>query len=445
MLTLIFFIFFLLFFLLFFKSTVTILVTNPFDGPSSPYGTISPPCHDDDLDLRLLLNTIHDTNFNPNQFPKNLLTCSTLKSFGLGICTKASIDGHPIQKAAQTFCPGTCSNYCDAAMNLKNRTVLIDDLFEQIDTFRHLIHQTIPSISMINIRSITTIPFEINSTVNAKQAHNLLTNYPVRSTPYQAAFERYTNYNQTAVEIQVVLPYVQSCDGSQMLRDIRKLAQDFKPNNNMYGFQVYGDIGVLLDSVDEVFKESPPIVAGVTLLVVFVMAGLSFRSCLIPIRLLGTVVVTLLYVGGCSVLMYQYVLGYDGIYWFVPICTACLVIGLTIDYDVFLISRIYEFRLDGYTTEASILRAMGKQSTTITTAGIIMTIAFSSLLLSKTVVLNQFGFILVSASLIDTFLVRTLLVPSLMFIAVETNWWPGKMPEGFKTRLVDDDVDGSSS
>merc|ERR1712166_950212 len=88
---------------------------------------------------------------------------------------------------------------------------------------------------------------------------------------------------------------------------------------------------------------------------------------------------------------------------------------------------------------------MGKQSTTITTAGIIMTIAFSSLLLSKTVVLNQFGFILVSASLIDTFLVRTLLVPSLMFIAVETNWWPGKMSEGFKTRLVDDDVDGSSS
>ena len=59
----------------------------------------------------------------------------------------------------------------------------------------------------------------------------------------------------------------------------------------------------------------------------------------------------------------------------------------------FCTSRIYEFRHRGYTTEASILRAMGKQSTTITTAGIIMTMAFSSLLLSKTVVLNQFGFV----------------------------------------------------
>ena len=71
---------------------------------------------------------------------------------------------------------------------------------------------------------------------------------------------------------------------------------------------------------------------------------------------------------------------------------------------------------------------MGKQSTVITTAGMIMTIAFSSLLLSDITVLNQFGFILVAASLVDTFITRTLLVPALMFIAVESNWWPGRVP-----------------
>ena len=67
-----------------------------------------------------------------------------------------------------------------------------------------------------------------------------------------------------------------------------------------------------------------------------------------------------------------------GIYWFVPICAASLTVGLTVDYDVFLISRIYEYRHAAYSTEASILRAVGKQSTTITTAGCIMAIAFSS-------------------------------------------------------------------
>ena len=60
--------------------------------------------------------------------------------------------------------------------------------------------------------------------------------------------------------------------------------------------------------------------------------------------------------------------------------------------------------------------------------GVIMTVAFSSLLLSDTVVLNQFGFVLVTATLIDSCIVRALLVPALMFCAVEWNWWPGKMP-----------------
>ena len=50
------------------------------------------------------------------------------------------------------------------------------------------------------------------------------------------------------------------------------------------------------------------------------------------------------------------------------------------------------------------------------------------LLLSDTPVLNQFGFVLVAASLVDTFVVRTLLVPALMFFAVDWNWWPGRVP-----------------
>jgi predicted RND superfamily exporter protein len=246
-----------------------------------------------------------------------------------------------------------------------------------------MVHQQI-NVDLENIRSITTLPFS-SGAITAREAHALLNGPLPRTTPYQAAFQRYTNYNHTAAEIQIVLPYGQSCGGSAMLADIRRITAGLNEEYKQYGFEVYGAINVLLDSVEEVFRESPGIVALVTLVVVFAMAGLAFRSCLIPVRLLGTVVVTLLFVAGSTVLMYQYILGYDGIYWFVPICTACLVIGLTIDYDVFLISRIYEFRQSGYTTETSILRAMAKQSTTITTAGIIMTMAFSSLLLSKTV------------------------------------------------------------
>ena len=50
-------------------------------------------------------------------------------------------------------------------------------------------------------------------------------------------------------------------------------------------------------------------------------------------------------------------------------------------------------------------------------------------------VLNQFGFVLVAASLVDTFLVRTLFVPALMFLAVDSNWWPGAMPPPLHTSV----------
>lgn len=66
-----------------------------------------------------------------------------------------------------------------------------------------------------------------------------------------------------------------------------------------------------------------------------------------------------------------------------------------------------------------------------------MTVAFSSLLLSDTAVLNQFGFVLVAASVADTFIVRTLLVPALMFFAVESNWFPGKVPQPTRTEVTD--------
>ena len=66
---------------------------------------------------------------------------------------------------------------------------------------------------------------------------------------------------------------------------------------------------------------------------------------------------------------------------------------------------------------------------------------FSSLLMSDTYVLNQFGFVLVCASLLDTFVVRTLFVPALMFLAVDSNWWPGKMPPAVHSSLFcTDDV-----
>ena len=66
----------------------------------------------------------------------------------------------------------------------------------------------------------------------------------------------------------------------------------------------------------------------------------------------------------------------------------------------------------------------------ITCAGIIMAVAFAGLLMSEERVLNQTAFVLVASVLIDTFVVRTVLVPILLGVTGEKSWWPREMPEG---------------
>ena len=82
----------------------------------------------------------------------------------------------------------------------------------------------------------------------------------------------------------------------------------------------------------------------------------------------------------------------------------------------------------GYTEKEAVVHALEKTGRIITGAGLIMAIAFGGLMLSKSIVLIQFGFILALAVLIDTFIVRSILVPSILAISEKWNWWPSKPP-----------------
>ena len=370
-----------------------------------------------------------------------MLTCENLH-YVLRICDEkhapwigrnATHCGKSTTPLARRFCPGTCANYCSPEVvgeAAKNHTVLVEPLLERTLKFRRALEQQL-KISPRAIRDIATIPFGNRSVrVDAKEALRLVARGEAHggaAAAYAAQFARLTNFNRSAAVIEIVLPRGQAED-AKLLRRIRAIAETPEFAGSGFGFLTAGDIPALLDAVDEVMSEAPTILAGTTSVVVFLIAGLAFRSLLIPLRLLLTIFATLVLTAGSAVLTYQTIDGLDGVYWLLPIACGCLVIGLTIDYDVFLVSRIYELRHEGFSTEGAIVRAMDAQSGTITTAGLIMTIAFSSLLLSSTTVLNQWGFMLVVASLYDTFVVRASIVPSLMFAFVEANWWPGRVP-----------------
>lgn len=190
-----------------------------------------------------------------------------------------------------------------------------------------------------------------------------------------------------------------------------------------------------------------PFMILITTLVVLLFLGVCFRSVLIPLRAAATIAISLLFVYGANSLIYVYgVLDWmhfwgfqkmGALLWMPPIVSFSIVVGLSLDYDLFLLVRVQEYhRLDLYSTEECISRGLYHTGKIITSAGIIMAIAFSSLLFSATPAMNLLSAFLVLAVLYDTFVVRILLVPALFSIGAQWNWWPGsqftkKVPKSF--------------
>jgi len=198
-----------------------------------------------------------------------------------------------------------------------------------------------------------------------------------------------------------------------------------------YRFYFGGATVRLFDQVEQVYQDTPPIMITAVVLTVMGMSIVVFQSLLLGPRLLITVAITIGIVFGMMVLVFQD-LGASpngaGLYWIVPILGVPIMVGCTLDYDSFVCSRAWELRSASLSTQAAVFIGLQETGHVITIAGVIMTAAFGSMLFSAIPVVQQIGALLVACCLMDTFLIRTLLVPSLMLVAVEMNWFPKQMP-----------------
>lgn len=398
------------------------------------------PCHDDNVDLAMgvdleIRSGPRDVARMLRSIPRSQYTCAAAVSYGVPLCDKTALDALQaspmLASRVKRVCPGTCPDYCrEGEASRGGRSVLNARLFDEMRAFREQVMHEL-QLPPSAVRDVATLPHDRTLPLTWQEAETLLqpSNYAPGAAAYRASFERHTSFNASAAFIEVLLPRGQNGMGSlAAMKALRAIAARPQFADSPHGFEVYGDGVLMEDAVAQALDQAPRILSVVALVVILLASAVAFRSLLIPLRLLLTILVTLVWCAAAAVVVYQDLGGMDGVYWIVPLSCGPLVVGLTIDYDVYLIARVHEFRLAGYSTEAAILRAMATQSGSITTAGVLMTVAFSSLLLSSTAVLNQFGFVLVVASLIDTFVVRTLLVPALMFCVVDANWWPGRVP-----------------
>ncbi|MEV4229391.1 MMPL family transporter [Streptomyces bobili] len=175
-----------------------------------------------------------------------------------------------------------------------------------------------------------------------------------------------------------------------------------------------------------------PLVLGALLLVTLLMTLYAFRS--VVLALIG-VVLNLLSAAaalGLLVLVFQGTWA-QGLLDFtstgsigsrVPLFLFVILFGLSMDYQVFVVSRIREAVLDGTPTRQAVLDGIRSSASVVTSAAVVMTTVFVSFVFLHIIEMKQIGFVLAAAVLLDAFVVRILVLPSAMLLLGERTWWP---------------------
>jgi len=174
-----------------------------------------------------------------------------------------------------------------------------------------------------------------------------------------------------------------------------------------------------------------PLVVGLVLAATFVLLTILFRSLVIPAKAVFMNLLSLFAAYGFLVLVFQHgygdkLLGFTSagyVNWITPVMLFCILFGLSMDYEVFLLSRIREFRDRGHSTRDSVAMGLERTGGVITGAAVIMIVVFSAFALSPITLVKELGLSLAVAVLVDATIIRVLLVPSLMRVLGPLNWW----------------------
>jgi putative drug exporter of the RND superfamily len=154
-------------------------------------------------------------------------------------------------------------------------------------------------------------------------------------------------------------------------------------------------------------------VAPAALLVLLILLWVLLRSRTAPLYLVGVSVLVVAAALGLTVYLFQDLLGYEQLAFFVPIATAILLLALGADYNVFLISRIWS-EAERQDLRPAIRTAGSRAARAITVAGMILALSFAAVALIPIVAFRQLAFAMSVGLLLDTLLARTLLIPALV-------------------------------
>ncbi|HEY7681942.1 MAG TPA: MMPL family transporter [Gemmatimonadales bacterium] len=251
---------------------------------------------------------------------------------------------------------------------------------------------------------------------------------------YGAFLDAYLSTDTRVALMDVVLRDTTSLtSGMDLSRKARDLARHPPKQLRDASITVGGYTAASLDLQDVLLRRFPLLVF-LILACTAVMLALVFRSVLVPVKavIMNTLSVSATF--GLIVLVFQHgigasLFGLDGptsaIFVVVPVLVFAVVFGLSMDYEVFLLARVKESFDKSGNNEKATEEGLSATASVITSAALIMILVFGVFAFARVLAMQFLGFGLAVAVLLDATIIRMVLVPAIMHLAGEWNWWPG--------------------
>ena len=251
------------------------------------------------------------------------------------------------------------------------------------------------------------------------------------------AGQRFVSPDRTTAQLEVVLdrdPYsVPALDQIERLRDV---AQSAMATTDLAGTEVLigGQTATQADTRASVNRDAQ-VVGPIVIAAIWVILALLLRSLVAPTYLVISVLLSFLAALGLSSMIFQNILGHSGVGYQNGVWMFIFLVALGVDYNIYIMSRVREEVGRKGLVEGT-RHAISRTGGVITSAGIILAGTFSVLASLPLRDLVQLGFAVMLGILLDTFVVRALLVPSIVMLLGRWNWWPTR-------RLAADSADAA--
>ena len=213
-------------------------------------------------------------------------------------------------------------------------------------------------------------------------------------------------------------------DVEQMKEDVKGILADVELGEA--NFWLGGETSEQIDARD-VQANDERVIEPVMIVIIFLVLVVYLRALLTSIQLMATVVVSFFAALGAGWLIITGILGQEAMASSIPLYSFVFIIALGNDYNIFMISDIWKNRKRGLGHKESIAKGVASTGAVITSAGLILAGTFGVLATLPIQLLVQFGIVTAIGVLLDTFIVRPLLVPALITVFGRLSYWPGKL------------------